>query len=85
MLKKNKMLEYLRWGLLTLFVVLVSIAAYLHQVLGGAKDPSIHALCPFGGLESLYTLFTTDGLIQKIFSGTMIFFAITLVIALVFR
>jgi ferredoxin len=84
-LKKNKISKYLRCGLLTLFVMLVSIAAYLHQVLGGAKAPSIHALCPFGGLESLYTLVTTGGLIQKIFSGTMILFAITLVIALVFR
>jgi polyferredoxin len=84
-LKKNKKLQYLRWGLLALFVVIVSIAAYLHQVLGGAKAPSIHALCPFGGLESLYTLFTTGGFIQKIFSGTMILFAITLVIAIIFR
>jgi len=79
------MIEYLRWSLLALFVVLVSIAAYLHQVLGGAKSPSIHALCPFGGLESLYTTFTTGGFIEKIFSGTMILFAITLVIALIFR
>lgn len=84
-MKKNKRIEYLRWSLLTLFVVLVSIAAYLHQVLGGAKAPSIHALCPFGGLESLYAFFTTGGLIEKIFSGTMILFAITLVIALIFR
>jgi polyferredoxin len=84
-LKKNKMIKYLRWSLLTVFVVLVSIGAYLHQVLGGAKAPSIHALCPFGGLESLYALFTTGGFIEKIFSGTMILFAITLVIALIFR
>ena len=62
------MIEYLRWSLLAVFVVLVSIAAYLHQVLGGAKAPSIHALCPFGGLESLYTLFTTGSFIDKIFS-----------------
>ncbi|MGH4139726.1 4Fe-4S binding protein [Clostridium sp.] len=84
-MKKNKKIEYLRWSLLGLFVVLVSVAAYLHQVLGGQKAPSIHALCPFGGLESLYTLFTTGGFIGKIFSGTIILFAITLVIAIIFR
>jgi Fe-S-cluster-containing hydrogenase component 2 len=84
-LKKNKVIEYLRWSLLALFVVSVTVAAYLHQVLGGAKAPSIHALCPFGGLESLYTLFTTGGLIQKIFMGTIILFVITLVLALIFR
>ena len=76
---------YLRWGLLALFVVLVSIAAYLHQVLGGTKAPSIHALCPFGGLESLYQVFTTGSFISKIFTGTLTLFVITLIVALVFR
>ncbi|TGE33464.1 4Fe-4S binding protein [Desulfosporosinus sp. Sb-LF] len=76
---------YLRWGLLALFVVLVSIAAYLHQVLGGAKVPSIHALCPFGGLESLYQVFTTGTFISKIFTGTMTLFVITLMVAILFR
>jgi len=82
---KNKMIMYLRWGLLALFVVLVSFAAYLHQVLGGAKAPSIHALCPFGGLESLYQVFTTGNFISKIFAGTMTLFIITLVVAILFR
>lgn len=79
------MVKYLRWVLLVLFVVLISLAAYLHQVLGGAKAPSIHALCPFGGLESLYQVFTTGSFISKIFSGTMTLFVITLIIAILFR
>ena len=84
-MKNNQLIKYLRCGLLALFVVLVSIAAYLHQVLGAAKAPSIHALCPFGGLESLYQVFTTGGFIEKIFAGTMTLFIITLIMALVFR
>jgi len=76
---------YLRWGLLALFVVLVSIAAYLHQVLGGTKAPSIHAICPFGGLESLYQVFTAGSFIGKIFAGTLTLFVITLIVALLFR
>ena len=84
-MKKNKLISYLRGGLLALFVVLVSIAAYLHQVLGGAKAPSIHALCPFGGLESLYQVFTTGSFISKIFTGTMTLFVITLMLAILFR
>jgi len=84
-LKNKQLTKYLRWGLLALFVVLVSIAAYLHQTLGGAKAPSIHALCPFGGLESLYQVFTTGSFIAKIFAGTMTLFIITLIVALVFR
>jgi len=85
LLKNNKLIKYLRWGLLAIFVVLVSIAAYLHQVVGGGKSPSIHALCPFGGLESLYQIFTTGSFISKIFAGTMTLFVITLVVAIVFR
>ena len=82
---RNKMVMYLRWVLLALFVVLVSIAAYLHQVLGAGKAPSIHALCPFGGLESLYQVFTTGTFISKIFTGTMTLFVITLIVAILFR
>jgi ferredoxin len=84
-MKKNKLIIYLRWGLLALITILITVATYLHQVLGGARVPSIHALCPFGGLESLYTFFTAGSFIGKIFSGTMILFAITLVLAIVFR
>ena len=84
-MKNNKLIKYLRWGLLALFTILVTIAAYLHQVNGGGKSPSIHALCPFGGLESLYQVFTTGSFISKIFAGTMILFGITIVLAILFR
>ncbi len=81
----NKFVKYLRWGLLALFTILITIAAYLHQVNGGGKSPSIHALCPFGGLESLYQLFAAGSFISKIFAGTMILFGITIFIAIIFR
>jgi polyferredoxin len=84
-LKNNKFLLYLRWLLLALFTILITVSAYLHIANGGGKSPSIHALCPFGGLESLYQLFTTGSFISKIFSGTLILFFITVVLAIVFR
>jgi len=83
--KSNKIVSSIRWILLLLFTIGITIASYLHIVNGGSKAPSIHALCPFGGLESLYQVFTTGSFISKIFSGTMILFAITLVIAILFR
>ncbi len=82
---QNKLIRILRWGLLALFTVLITIASYLHITLGGGKSPSIHALCPYGGLESLYQLFTAGTFISKIFSGTLILFGITLMVALLFR
>ncbi|MBA4320078.1 MAG: 4Fe-4S ferredoxin [Flavobacterium sp.] len=84
-MKNNKIAMYLRWGLLALFTVLITIAAYLHIANGGGKSPSIHALCPYGGLESLYQVFTTGSFVSKIFAGTMILFGITLVLAILFR
>lgn len=84
-MNKNKLIMYLRWGLLALFTILITISAYLHISQGGGKSPSIHALCPFGGLESLYQVFTTGSFISKIFAGTMILFVITLIVAILFR
>jgi polyferredoxin len=83
-MKRNKWIIYLRRVLLAFFLVAITVAAYLHQV-EGARYPNIHALCPFGGLESLYSFFTKGTYISKIFSGTMILFAVTLVLAFVFR
>jgi len=64
---------------------MVTRETYLHQVKGGGVAPSIHALCPYGGLETLYLLVFGGTFLQKIFSGTMILLVITLVLALVFR
>jgi len=80
----NRRVIYFRRALLAIFVVLITAAAYLHQV-GGERIPSIHALCPFGGLESLYSLLTAGTFISKIFSGTLILFLITLVLAVALR
>ena len=82
---KNKTVIYLRRSILLILTLLVTYAAYQHQVFGGQKSPSIHALCPFGGLESFYQIFAAGSLIPKIFAGTMILFLITVVLAVIFR
>ncbi|HVJ49340.1 4Fe-4S binding protein [Desulfitobacterium sp.] len=84
-MKGNKYVKYLRWSLLALITIFITTESYLHITQGGGISPSIHALCPFGGLESLYQVFTTGNLISKIFAGTLILFGITVVLALLFR
>lgn len=84
-MKNNKLIKSLRYILLAVFLILITTEAYLHQILGGGKAPSIHALCPYGALESLYTLIFSGTFIQKIFSGTLVLLIITLFIALIFR
>lgn len=84
-MKKNKLIKSFRLLLLGVFLILITVQAYLHQVLGGEKAASIHALCPFGALESLYSFFNDGTYLQKIYSGTFILLLLTLIIALIFR
>lgn len=84
-MNNQRMIRILRWLILAAVTASVTAAAWAHQVYGGAKAASIHALCPFGGLESLYAFVMGGNMISKIFTGTMLLFAITVVLALVFR
>jgi polyferredoxin len=84
---KSKILTKTRLLILAVIVVFISDEAYMHQVKGGGPDgsPSIHALCPYGGLESLYTVFTSGTFIDKIYSGTLVLFLVSVITALFFR
>lgn len=84
-MKKMTLSRIVRWVLLALLLLWVTVESILHQVLGGGKSPSIHALCPYGALESLYALVISGTLLQKIYTGTFILLGITLLIAILFR
>jgi NAD-dependent dihydropyrimidine dehydrogenase PreA subunit len=81
-IKKQKMIKY---GIGIGILSLVTVESYRHQVLGGGEAPSIHALCPYGALESLNSLFTTGTMVSKIFSGTFILLAASILLAVLFR
>jgi polyferredoxin len=51
---------------------------------GGSSYPSVHAICPLGGLENLWTWFAGQGNLQKLFSGTMTLFFLTFIFAIIF-
>ncbi|AFA48386.1 hypothetical protein containing Fe-S binding domain [Acetobacterium woodii DSM 1030] len=77
-----------KWSRLLILVGLllwVTYESYMHQVLGGGKAPSIHALCPYGALESLYALLFTGSFIKKIYSGTVVLLALTVTLGILFR
>lgn len=50
------------------FLVLVTIAGFRHQILGGGPSgsPPVDSICPFGAIESLYKLLATGKFIDKI-------------------
>jgi len=57
-----------RWIISIIFLILAPIIAVMHQIKGGGPEgsPSVDALCPFGGLETLPTLFSSGEYIPKI-------------------
>ncbi|WP_010245042.1 4Fe-4S binding protein [Acetivibrio cellulolyticus] len=81
----NKVTKWLRLFVIVGLLVWVTYESYMHQVLGGGKAPSIHALCPFGALESLFTLLFMGSFIKKIYSGTVVLLVLTIAIAVLFR
>ncbi|MDN5293448.1 MAG: hypothetical protein PWQ31_753 [Eubacteriales bacterium] len=82
---KGKTLRYLRWGILAAILAYITGTAFLHQQGGREKAASVHALCPYGGLESLYSLIFSGSFVQKIFTGTMVILLLSVVITLLFR
>lgn len=69
-LKIKKMRTLIQLAILSL----VTVAGVLHQTVGGGPEgiASIHALCPFGGIESFYSLVTQGEFIKKTFYSNII-------------
>ena len=70
--------------LILLAIILISVmASHWAHIKFGTIYPSVHAVCPVGGLENLWSWLISGQNIQKIFSGTMTLFFLTLFLALV--
>jgi len=73
----------IRWAILGIILVCSIILNYLH-ITAGAAYPSVHAICPLGGLENLQTWLSGHGNLQKLFSGTMTLFFFSIGFTLIF-
>lgn len=74
----------IRWVILGVILGGSMLIHYLH-LNSGVKYPSVHSICPYGGIENLWAWLAGRANIQKIFSGTMVLFFLTIVFALLFR
>lgn len=75
-----------RWVVLGLVTVLMAVVGYVHQnPVFGFTPPGVDALCPFGGLESLWATLTTGDLMTKIAASSFILLVASLGITIVFR
>jgi polyferredoxin len=66
---------------------LISINKTLAEAGGGVtflSDASLHALCPFGGVVTLYNLFSLGTFIKKIHMSAVILMSIIFVLAILF-
>ncbi|MFL0266904.1 4Fe-4S binding protein [Candidatus Clostridium radicumherbarum] len=81
----KKHIKYVRLIILAAFLLVITAVTYLHQLNGGGVSPSIHALCPYGGLESLYNIIFSGTYVQKIFLGTITLLGITILLSIIFR
>lgn len=82
--------QKIRFGVQLFFFVLVGLIAVNHTLVEtGASIPflasaSVHAICPFGGVETFYQLMTTGGYIQKIHSSALVLMGIVFTLTLLF-
>ena len=73
----------LRWVTLGSFLAFVLAATALHTL--GYVGPSIHALCPYGGLESMLSIVAVGTFLKRIVIGTFVLFGTTVVLAVAMR
>lgn len=68
--------RHLRYFTLLGFLSFMTWVAYRHQMVGGgpAGVPSVDALCPFGGLESLYSYIKSGAFLKRVAPSSLILF-----------
>ena len=73
----------LRWATLGSLLAFVIAATALHTL--GYVGPSIHALCPYGGLESMLSLVAVGTFLKRIVIGTFVLFGSTILLSIAMR
>ena len=75
--------RHIRWAILGFIVIASLILNYLH-ISSGNIFPSVHAICPLGGLENLQVWMSGHANLQKLFSGTMTLLFLSLGFTIIF-
>lgn len=72
------------------FFILVALIAVNHTLAeSGMEIPflasaSLHAVCPFGGVETLYTFLASGLFVQKIHASSLVLMGLSLILAILF-
>lgn len=75
-----------RWIVIAAVFIAVTGTSFAHQYIYGANKPiGVDALCPFGGVETLFSLITGAGFIDKIVVSSVVLLIGSVLLALVLR
>lgn len=86
----KKRAQQYRLAVQVFFFLLVALIAVNHTLaesgmaISWFSSASVHAICPFGGVESFYQLVTTGDMIQKIRSSAFVLMGIVFTLTLLF-
>jgi len=82
----RKRSRWARWIVLGVVLVGMTAIVYSHQkAQGGGRWAGVDFLCPFGGLETLYSLLTGDGFLRRTAASSVILLVGMLVMAVAYR
>jgi len=85
-MKKRSPVQRFRLIVQITVLILVTWVAFAHQIFGGGPGgaPNIHAICPFGGVESLYQYVADHSFIPKLNVSNLVLLVGTIVLGVVF-
>lgn len=75
----------IRFAVLLAVLAFITTIGYLHQTLGINKPVGVDALCPFGGIETLWALISGAGYVKKIAASSVVLLFSIVLTAFVFR
>jgi polyferredoxin len=81
----RKRARMLRMGVLLAVLATSTGIGLVHQTVQGVAPAGVDALCPFGAIESAYSLLTSNTFVPKVAASSVVLLAAVLLIALVFR
>ncbi|HOJ99583.1 MAG TPA: 4Fe-4S binding protein [Termitinemataceae bacterium] len=88
--KKKSVASKLRLGIQLVFLLLITLISVNHGLsetgiqIPFVGNPSLHGICPFGGVVSLYQLVTTGSLVQKVHEASVVLMALVFFLAVLF-
>jgi len=87
--KENRELQLksrsIRFLVLIIILAISTLLGILHQVFLTQPPVSVDALCPFGAIESTFTLIAAKTMLNKIATSSFLLLIATLLVAILFR